>query len=786
MKRIIEILSHSQYDANEATYDQKDSNWLFKAALMLFLLFLTMTYAHAQSGGWDGLVTDGSAGSNDYGNGVIRLLSDVNTGCSGAAVHETTPANQYNPTTGDFNKCYQVFFGCPGADNIGPAGSDLNGDGMAFSFWKSTATYNINNGLACGGGLGYMGSASDGKMITIEFDTWSSMGNTGFDANYGGGTSGNHDEIALQKDGRADDATGRITSVDAYNLEDGLEHTVCITYNHTTHILKATISGLVDPAAPGGVATFTYDLTGSPYELGAYFGNVGLNQTWSSGKAGATNPSTVSPNSATSIVANLGGVPLCPAGVQITSPSDGQSFTGCPVAPITMTATPAPPASTTTTNIEFFIDGVSMVIDNSAPYSYTWPTPSSGGHVITAVAHWSDGSSSSAIPVNFNVNGIQKTSTVPTIDGTKEVLWNSYAATSALKNNGATGADLSASWRMTYDVNNLYLLVDVKDLNLFNDSGNDWEDDGLEIYIDLGNNKSGGYGADDYQYVFSWTNNMAANTATGIAESKHGSIGGVVSKQTSSGTGYIMEIQIPWSTMNGASMPAPGTYMGFDLGVNDDDDGGTRENQLSWNDGSFGEWNNTSLFGTVQFTSCDPLPVSLLNFNGKLVGSTVVLNWTTASEVNNKKFVIERTSDFLNWETIGEVAGAGNSSATHYYTFRDYTPLQGVSYYRLKQVDFDGAFAYSRSIVIETGEHQIPVSISISPNPFDGELTITSNVIDENMDITIYDVLGRILYQVNHKTDNGIVLIQPELPSGTYIITVQTDSLVEKSKIIKK
>ena len=220
--------------------------------------------------------------------------------------------------------------------------------------------------------------------------------------------------------------------------------------------------------------------------------------------------------------------------------------------------------------------------------------------------------------------------------------------------------------------------------------------------------------------------------------------------------------------------------------VNDDDDGGTRDNQLSWNDASFLEFNNPSLFGTVQFTSCDPLPVSLLNFNGKLVGSTAVLNWSTAIEINNKKFVIERTSDYLNWEVIGEVAGAGNSSVTNYYTFRDYSPLQGVSYYRLRQVDFDGAFTNSKVVVIETGEHQIQVSISISPNPFDGDLTIMSNVIDENMDIIIYDVLGRILYQVNYKTDNGIVLIQPELPSGTYIITIQTDSLVQKSKIIKK
>ena len=199
--------------------------WFFKVAFMAILMLLSINVLHAQSGGWDSWGQDGTTGRNDYGNGVIRLLSDVNTGCAGSAVHETSV--KYDPTIGNFSQCYQVFFGCPGNDNIG---SDLNGDGMAFSFSK--CAYNINNGLACGGGLGYMGSCA--QMITIEFDTWSSQGAINFDNIYGGGTSGDNDEIALHRDGDAS-FNGRITSTNAGNLEDGLEHTVCITYNRTTH-----------------------------------------------------------------------------------------------------------------------------------------------------------------------------------------------------------------------------------------------------------------------------------------------------------------------------------------------------------------------------------------------------------------------------------------------------------------------------------------------------------------------------------------------------------------------
>lgn len=647
---------------------------------MLYIIVATASGLQAQvSGAWDSFSGTASPGNNNYGNGVIRLVSDVNTGCQGGAVHETT--SLYDPTSGaTFSKCYQVFFGCPGNDNIG---SDGNGDGMAFSFWKNSATYNINNGLACGGGLGYMGAASDSKMITIEFDTYSSA----FDGTYGGGTSGFNDEISVHINGDAN--TSGIAAggtVDAGNLEDGLEHTICITYTPGTRILAVTIDG---------VSRLSYDL-GASNNLQTYFGAGGLNQTWSSGKFGATNPTTVNDGNGTTITSQLGGVPLCPAAVDITSPASGTTFSGCPIGPITITATATPPAGNTVTYVEFFVDGISIGTDNTFPYSIVWGSPTNGSHSLTAVGHFSASSNITSPASNITVGGgMEMTGTAPTIDGTAEALWSSYASYTLGYGNGATSPDLAATYKVMYDATYLYVFVNVTDDNKVRDgSAGLWEDDGIEVFIDIGNNKQGccSYGANDYQYSFNWN-------SSAIVENKHGTTAGVTFAQVNTAGGYAMEIRFPWSTLGGT--PTAGTYIGFDVGVNDDDNSGTRDNQLSWNDPTFGEWQDPSKFGTFQFSSCNPL-----SFQNE---------------------VAEHTAD----------------------------------------ITYD--------------EH----SLSIVPNPFEEGFLIETGMLGD-LHISIYDVVGKLVYQSTRTTGDGSLLIQPSLVTGAYVITVRTTDFVEQQKIIKK
>ena len=387
-------------------------------------------------------------------------------------------------------------------------------------------------------------------MITIEFDTYSSEGNTNFDNIYGGGTSGDHDEIALHRDGDAS-FNGRISSTDAGNLEDGLEHAVCITYNRTTHHLVVTIDG---------VSKMDYDLTGSPYELSTYFGAGGLNQSWSSGKAGATNPSTVSDGA--NIAANLGGAPLCPASVVITSPSSGAVIGTCD-GPLTIVASTTPPANNTVNFLEFFVDGASIGTDNTASYSASWTASTDGSYALTAVAHYSPSNTTSTSGIaNITVSsGLQKTATAPIIDGSVDMIWGNYSSSPMTKLPVGTitgAADLSATYKMMRDANNLYLLVDVTDDVLVNDGALAWEDDGIELFIDMGNSKGATYGANDFQYAF-----VRGTVTASASEYKHSpaSMTGVTVSQGTKAGGYFMEISIPWTTLGGA--PADGDFIGF-------------------------------------------------------------------------------------------------------------------------------------------------------------------------------------------------------------------------------
>ena len=305
-------------------------------------------------------------------------------------------------------------------------GPDQGGDGMAFSFTLGSCSYNLTSGLSGGGGLGYMNACP--LMITLEFDTYSSQGTNSptYDKYYGGGTSGNNDEISLHFGGDASDnnivTTTAATNTNAGNLEDGTEHNVCISYIRATHILSVTIDG---------ISKFSYDLTGSPYDLSTYFGaGALLNQTWSAGKQGAVDIMIVS--NGAGIFSTLGGSP-CPSGVVITSPANGDVFTACPLAPITITATATPPVGFAVTSVDFKVDGVTIGTDNTAPYSYVY-NPTIGNHVITATAHFTDGTNPTSTNTNITVGaGLNKTTTAPTIDGTAEALWNSYPPVSLTK-----------------------------------------------------------------------------------------------------------------------------------------------------------------------------------------------------------------------------------------------------------------------------------------------------------------------------------------------------------------
>jgi|GEM_PF-1348576 len=145
----------------------------------------------------------------------------------------------------------------------------------------------------------------------------------------------------------------------------------------------------------------------------------------------------------------------------------------------------------------------------------------------------------------------------------------------------------------------------------------------------------------------------------------------------------------------------------------------------------------------TDFLPVGTVPVELTSFNAKATNNVVYLNWSTATETNNRGFEIERktTDQFI---TVGYVDGHGTSTEIHNYSFADSKVESGTYYYRLKQVDFDGSYAYSPVVEIEVLN---PVSFALDqnyPNPFNPSTIINvSLAADSKIKLVVYDILGQ-------------------------------------------
>ena len=203
----------------------------------------------------------------------------------------------------------------------------------------------------------------------------------------------------------------------------------------------------------------------------------------------------------------------------------------------------------------------------------------------------------------------------------------------------------------------------------------------------------------------------------------------------------------------------------------------------------------------------NPLPVELTSFTASVLESKVILNWQTATEVNNYGFEVERTSPRPSlyegeggeagrgWEKIGFVQGHGNSNSVKEYSFTD-KPNGGTKFkYRLKQIDNDGKYEYSKEIEIDLG---MPNEFSLSqnyPNPFNPSTTIRysiPNVIaseaKQSVVLKVYDILGNVVATlVNENKAAGNYEVKYDasnLSSGIYFYKLQSGSFVQTKKFI--
>ena len=170
------------------------------------------------------------------------------------------------------------------------------------------------------------------------------------------------------------------------------------------------------------------------------------------------------------------------------------------------------------------------------------------------------------------------------------------------------------------------------------------------------------------------------------------------------------------------------------------------------------------------------LPIELLDFSAEPTDKVVNLKWITSSEINNSHFTVERSTDGVTFSKVLEMPGAGNSNTIRTYKAVDESPAMGVSYYRLKQTDFNGDFTYSEWVVVNfTGNEEISLQSVFADRSTGNVFIRCTNPENQNVNVQIFDSGGRIIHsstQMAASTNwNGSVNVG-NLSKGTYVVRV--------------
>jgi hypothetical protein len=181
---------------------------------------------------------------------------------------------------------------------------------------------------------------------------------------------------------------------------------------------------------------------------------------------------------------------------------------------------------------------------------------------------------------------------------------------------------------------------------------------------------------------------------------------------------------------------------------------------------------------TLGTTEVGALPITLIAFDAHTMPeNSVEIAWATAQEINNSFYTIERSQNGTSFETVGFKEGAGNSNAIIDYTFTDQQPLNGISYYRLKQTDFNGQFEYSEvsRVYVDLNEK---VGHKVIPNPVNrGEVFKVNYPVSEIQDVNVLvaSINGgsSMNYVVAIKPEDGYIEVSTaKLSKGLYFIRI--------------
>jgi len=199
---------------------------------------------------------------------------------------------------------------------------------------------------------------------------------------------------------------------------------------------------------------------------------------------------------------------------------------------------------------------------------------------------------------------------------------------------------------------------------------------------------------------------------------------------------------------------------------------------------------NGSFMALGNSSSITPLPIELISFNAELKGTYVDLSWETATEINNDYFVIERAGEDLDWEAISTVIGAGNSNSLLTYSDKDREPRTGLSYYRLKQVDFNGEYTYSDPVTIFNNVVITSADVFLYPNPSTNGsvfLKLPLEARDFPTNIRLFDLSGKLLLSEPYLSNSDVhELKHGDLIPGIYLVQISSSMLNETKKLVVK
>ncbi|SIQ69401.1 MULTISPECIES: T9SS type A sorting domain-containing protein [Pontibacter] len=193
-------------------------------------------------------------------------------------------------------------------------------------------------------------------------------------------------------------------------------------------------------------------------------------------------------------------------------------------------------------------------------------------------------------------------------------------------------------------------------------------------------------------------------------------------------------------------------------------------------------YDESTLFVTSQ--EIVSLPVELVSFKAQSTKDGVQLSWKTASELDNKGFEVEVSANGKNFRKIAFVGSkVGTTSLVQNYSYLDTRAAAGINYYRLKQVDLDGAFEYSKVVAVNNAA---VASSSVYPTLASHEVTVRVAASDEQVMISVADMTGKQLLAIQNPSERQVVLPVQHLQNGIYFVTVTTGAQKEVIRFMKR